>query len=56
MDLKCNYYERDIPKIGEVVTILMSEPDNDIISAKILEYPKLLGIMQIADLTSKKKR
>lgn len=55
MDLKCNYYERDIPKIGEVVTILMSEPDNDIISAKILEYPKLLGIMQIADLTSKKK-
>jgi translation initiation factor 2 alpha subunit (eIF-2alpha) len=55
MDLTCNFYDREFPIVGEIVTILMSEPKDDIISSKILEYPKLSGVMQVADLTSKKR-
>ena len=55
MDLTCNFYDREFPKVGEIVTIVMKEPKDDIVSSKILEYPKLSGVMQIADLTSKKR-
>lgn len=55
MNLSCNYYDREFPKVGEIVTIVMHEPINDIISSTILEYPKLSGVMQVGDLTSKKR-
>lgn len=33
----------------------MTEPDNDIINSSIEEYPNLRAIMQVSDLTSKKR-
>lgn len=55
MNLNINYYNRDLPKVGDVVTVCMKEPSNDIIETTIEEYPSFIGIFQIADLTNKKK-
>lgn len=55
MDLNINYYNRELPKVGDVVTVCMKEPQNYIIESTIEEYPNCIGIFQIADLTNKKK-
>lgn len=55
MDLKFSFYGNDLPKVGEIVTILMKTPESDLISSTIEEYPNLSGIMEISDLTTKKR-
>lgn len=55
MDLNINFYDQEFPNVGDIVTINLSEPENDIIKSTIEEYPNLQGIMQISDLTFKKK-
>ena len=55
MDLNLNFYNKEIPEKGDIITIKMSEPENDIFNSSIEEYPKHRAIMQIGDLTSKKR-
>jgi len=55
MDLSTNFYSKEFPSKGDIITILMSEPENDIVKSSIEEYPTLRAIMQIGDLTSKKR-
>ena len=55
MDLTFSFYGQDLPKVGDIVTIQMKEPDGDLIESTIEEYPGLSGIMEIADLTTKKR-
>ena len=55
MNLNINFYNKEFPKIGDIITIKMLEPEKNIIKSTIEEYPNLYGIMQLTDLTAKKK-
>lgn len=55
MNLETNFYSKDFPEVGDIITIVMSEPKNDIVNSTIEEYPKLRGVMQTRDLTPKKR-
>lgn len=55
MDLNINFYNKEYPNKGDIITIIMKEPQNDIVESSIEEYPNVRGIMQFSDLTTRKR-
>jgi len=55
MELKVNFYPQDLPQVGDVVLVQMGEPEDAIIKCQILEYPNLNAIIQVSELTHKKR-
>jgi len=55
MNFNINYYNKEFPIIGDIVIINMKEPHDNILESTIEEYPLLRGIMQISNLTNKKR-
>lgn len=56
MDLPINFYDKESPEKGDIITIYINKCDKDIVHANIFEYPKFTGIIQISDLSHKKTK
>lgn len=51
-----NYYPYKLPNIGDILHIIMKEPkDKDIIECYIIDFPHINAIMNISDITTKKR-
>ena len=55
MELPINFYNKTHPEKGDIITVFMNKHSDDLVYARIFEYPEFTGIIQISDLSHKKK-